>query len=138
MSLNGPTFNYQIKSIENDFPPFTEAFGSFCEEQNVAADKIFDLQVSLEELIVNSFTHGSTSEPVKIMATIDEQQLKIIIEDRAPPFNLLREAPPPPEGSIEARQVGGLGIHLVKNLNDRVEYSGSQTGNKITLLKNIK
>ena len=138
MKLNEPIFRYQLKSLEQDFSPFADAFNSFCQEQNIESDKIFDLSLSLEELIVNSFTHGSPHEPVEVMATISNEKIKVVVEDRAPPFNLLREAPPPPTEAIEDRKVGGLGIHLVKSLNDQVEYSGSPKGNIITLLKKIK
>ena len=131
-------FRYELNSLEKDLSPFAEAFSSFCQEQNIGTDKIFDLSVSLEELIVNSFTHGAHREPVKVEAAVSEEGLKVTIEDRAPPFNLLREAPPPPSGGIEERKAGGLGIHLVKSLNDRVEYSGSPEGNIVTLLKKIK
>ena len=137
-SSDESVFHYQLNSLEKDFPPFASAFNSFCQERNIESGKIFDLEVSLEELIVNSFTHGSSRDTVKVMATIEESEIKIVVEDRAPPFNLLREAPPPPSGDIEKRKVGGLGIHLVKNLNDRVEYSGSKNGNTITLMKKIR
>ena len=138
MKPDGSVFHYELNSLERDLPPFAKAFHSFCQGQQIDPDKIFDLEVSLEELIVNSFTHGSPHEMVKIMAVVQERDIKVVVEDRAPPFNLLREAPPPPMGSIEDRKAGGLGIHLVKSLNDRVEYSGSQSGNTITLMKKIK
>ena len=136
--LNMTVFRYQLNSLENDFSPFSDAFNAFCQEQNIETDKIFDLAVSLEELIVNSFTHGSKNEAVTIEATVLNAEIKIRVEDQAPPFNLLREAPPPPTGEIEERKIGGLGIHLVKSLNDRVEYAGSPNGNVVTLLKKLK
>ena len=138
MNSEKPTFQYNLQSLEQDFPPFADAFNNFCQSHRINPEKIFDLQVSLEELIVNSFTHGTTAKPVKVMAIIDGREIKIVVEDRAPPFNLLREAPPPPTGEIDDRPIGGLGIHLVKNLNDRVEYSGSKEGNIVTLLKNLE
>ena len=138
MKPDDSVFRYQLNSLERDFPPFSNAFHSFCQELSIAPEKIFDLEVSLEELIVNSFTHGSSQDVVKVVAAVQDKELKVIIEDQAPPFNLLREAPPPPTEGIAERKVGGLGIHLVKNLNDRVEYSGSQNGNTITLLKKIR
>ena len=138
MKLEESTFQYQLKSLEKDFPLFASAFNAFCQKQNIGSDKIFDLEISLEELIVNSFTHGSSQDAVKVLATVQEGEIKIVVEDQAPPFNLLREAPPPPSENIEKRKIGGLGIHLIKSLTDRVEYTGSQNGNIVTLLKKIK
>ena len=138
MDSNTPVFRYQLKSLEQDFASFTDAFQSFCQEHQVESDKIFDLSVSLEELIVNSFTHGSPNDHIDVEAKVLEEEIKVVVEDCAPPFNLLREAPPLPTGGIDERKAGGLGIHLVKSLNDRVEYSGSPEGNVITLMKKIK
>ena len=131
-------FKFSLTSFQRDFPPFAESFQAFCQEQKIDSEKAFELGVSLEELIVNSFTHGKEEGPVQIWAFVENDEIKVTIEDEAPPFNLLRDAPPPPkEENILDRRVGGLGIHLVKSLNDRVEYVGSKGGNKITLFKKI-
>ena len=130
-------FKYVLESFDKDFQLFVKKFRQFSKDHNINQSKIFDLEVSLEELIVNSFTHGQSDGGVEVLAVIKDGELVVRVEDSAPPFNLLREAPQPPQGDLVDRKVGGLGIHLVKNLNDRVEYSGSQSGNKITLFKKL-
>lgn len=132
------SFSYTLGTMEADFAPFVESFKNFCQAQEIDGAQAFDMEVSLEELIVNSFSYGNKNGPVKVFAEVVDGELKVTIEDYAPPFDLLREAPPPPEGDLTERRIGGLGIHLVKNLNDRVEYSGSQKGNLITLFKSVK
>ena len=132
-----PKFEYTLSSFNKDFQVFAEKFKIFCENHHVNQSKTFDMEISLEELIVNSFTHGQSDGEVKILAVIENGELMVQVQDGAPPFNLLREAPQPPQGNLVSRKAGGLGIHLVKNLNDRVEYSGSQQGNKITLFKKL-
>ena len=138
MSEQNESFEYTLSNFEKDFTPFSEAFRSFCEGKNIDQAKIFDLELSLEELVVNSFSYGNENGPVIITAELQEGELKVVMADKAPPFDLLRDAPEPPVGSLMDRQVGGLGIHLVKSLNDRVEYSGSNSGNQITLFKSLK
>ena len=137
MEKSEASFEYILTSFEKDFPLFTENFKHFCKENDVEESKAFDMEISLEELIVNSFMHGESNENVKVLAVIKNQELVVKIEDHAPPFNLLREAPAPPKGDLIERKAGGLGIHLVKNLNDRVEYSGSKQGNQVTLFKSL-
>ncbi len=138
MGAGDQTFQYTLTSFERDFTEFTESFKAFCQHQEIDESKTFDMELSLEELIVNSFSHGDENGNVRVFAVIENGELKVTIKDSAPPFNLLREAPEPPKGDLLERRVGGLGIHLVKNLNDRVEYSGSKQGNQVTLFKNIK
>ena len=49
----------------------------------------------------------------------------------------MAESEPDPETEIELQEEkqGGLGIHLVKSLNDKVEYYGSQDGNIVVIIK---
>ena len=138
MSQRGQLFQYTLITLKADFPPFTESFREFCQTQKVDQEKTFDMEVSLEELIVNSFSYGNKNGPVRVHAEITQDELKVTVEDQSPPFDLLRDAPAPPKGELLDRPEGGLGIHLVKNLNDRVEYTGSHKGNKITLFNSIK
>lgn len=143
-----------------DLSEFSDEFRAYCEEKNLDEGKIFELELSLEELIVNSFTHGyegSEEGSVTVEAEDTGPEVKISLQDKAPPFDLFRDAPAPrlggedpepetgpgpekepePEVEIELKQEkeGGLGIHLVKSLNDRVEYYGSQDGNIVVIIK---
>ena len=138
MGTKNPDFQHTLSSFKEDFPSFMESFKAFCQTHCVEEDKVFEIELSLEELIVNSFSYGNKHGTVKVLAQVEKGELKVTLEDNAPPFNLLREAPKPPKGNLMERETGGLGIHLVKNLNDRVEYSGSQKGNRVTLFKSIK
>lgn len=130
-------FKSILNNFDEEFPKFAENFQSFCKENKVDPQKLFDLEVSLEELILNSFSYGNPKGPVIVSTRIQDREIKVTIKDSAPPFNLLRQAPDPPGGNLQERPLGGLGIHLVKNLSDRVEYSGSKNGNQITLFKAI-
>jgi len=63
-------------------------------------------------------------------------QLKF--EDTGKPFNPLEQPMPSLDGAIEDRQIGGLGIFLVKKLMDKVEYARSGNKNIIVLSKRIE
>lgn len=139
---------------------FSADFRNYCEEKQLDEGKIFELELSLEELIVNSFTHGYKNVgagTVTIEVEDIGSDIKISLQDKAPPFDLVRQAPAPrlggedgepesggedeavsdPGAELEEKEekVGGLGIHLVKSLNDRVEYYGSKDGNIVVIIK---
>lgn len=149
-----------VLSELSDLSEFSDEFRAYCEEKGLDESKIFELELSLEELIVNSFTHGYEGDEegtVTVEAEDTGLNVKISLQDKAPPFDLFRDAPAPrlggedpdpetgaepenepePEAETELKQekVGGLGIHLVKSLNDRVEYYGSQNGNIVVIIK---
>ena len=139
----GQIFEYTLSSFEGNFSDFVKNFREFCELQDIENSKIFDVEVSLEELIVNSFSYGDKYGPVNVTAEVLKGELRVIVQDKAPPFDLMHDAPSPPpppskESLHERKIVGGLGIHLVKNLSDRVEYLGLKKGNQVTLFKSLK
>lgn len=59
-------------------------------------------------------------------------------EDRGREFNPLEIAEPDLETPIEDRQLGGLGIHLVKNMVDLAEYRRDGDRNILLLRKTKK
>ena len=149
-----------VLSDLSDLSEFSDEFRAYCEEKSLDETKIFELELSLEELIVNSFTHGyEEDEEGTVTVEVEDTgpDVKISLQDKAPPFDLFRDAPAPrlggedpepetgsetekePEQEAETEstqeKVGGLGIHLVKSLNDRVEYYGSQNGNIVVIIK---
>jgi anti-sigma regulatory factor (Ser/Thr protein kinase) len=54
------------------------------------------------------------------------------------PFNPLDEATPDTNLSIEDRQIGGLGIHLVINMVDDISYRRTADKNVLTLTKSFQ
>lgn len=144
-----------VLSEISELARFSEDFRTYCEEQGLDDGKIFELELSLEELIVNSFTHGYQEGGEEGNVTVEAEDtgpdVKISMRDQAPPFDLFRDAPAPrlggedpkpeteqvpqPEPEPKKEKEGGLGIHLVKSLNDRVEYYGSQDGNIVIIIK---
>lgn len=148
METKNKHVNWTLTDLEGDLPQFSEEFRAFCEAQGLDDGKIFELELSLEELIVNSFTHGYSEGEggnVTVDAENTGEDIKVTMADKAPPFNLFRDAPAPRLGGEDApsephkeEKEGGLGIHLVKSLNDRVEYHGSNDGNEVVIIKSIK
>ncbi len=49
----------------------------------------------------------------------------------------LEKETPDTDLPLEERQIGGLGIHLVRNLMDKVTYQRRIDKNRLTLVKNI-
>ena len=159
MRIKEYCFKWELSEL-SDLPMFSDDFRAYCEEKNLDDGKIFELELSLEELIVNSFSHGyKGGEEGTVVVEVEDigSDIKISVHDQAPPFDLFRDAPAPrlggedpePETGLQPNLVpapgielepkeekeGGLGIHLVKSLNDRVEYYGSQDGNIVIIFK---
>ncbi|MBX9937065.1 MAG: ATP-binding protein [Burkholderiaceae bacterium] len=105
-------------------------------------DLAFSANLCLDELITNTILHGlqgAQNRLIRVRINISAQWLEIIIKDDAPQFDPFVQAPAPDlDLDLDDRQVGGLGVHLVKTLMDdaRTYYDGS--GNLIVLLKTLR
>lgn len=94
------------------------------------------LQLVTEELFRNIAIHGypNTPGPVRLYLTLIAQGIVLTIEDEGLPFDPLSEsALPDVDAEIEDRDIGGLGVHLVRNMTVKQEYQRVNGFNRITL-----
>lgn len=102
---------------------------------------IMNINLVLEEMISNIIFYGyddKEQHQIEICFQREENGLHIRIMDEAGEFNPM-EAPDPAdlEKPAEERVVGGLGIHLMKNIMDRIEYKRENEKNILNLYKKI-
>ncbi len=130
-----------IKSRLSGIEIMTEQLGKMCKEWDINDDVAFSMNLALEEIVTNIINHGYNGReeyPITIRFTLDKHDLRIQIKDGAPefdPFDL-----PEPEDldkPLEERNIGGLGIHLVKKFTDNFSYRRSNNKNIVTLIKYI-
>jgi len=78
---------------------------------------------------------GQLSEVTRVAAAFEA--LILTISDNGPPFDPFARAAPDTTLSIEERQIGGLGIHLVRQMMDEVSYERREGRNVTILTKRI-
>ena len=111
-----------------------ETLESVCAQRGVPGDAQIEVATALEEVVVNSFKHGHASE-VSVAIQLDGGELVLELRDDAPAFNPL-DVPPPDLGApLAERPIGGLGVHLVKNLTDAQDYRREGGKNVLVLRK---
>lgn len=98
------------------------------------------LRLAVEEAVVNvmeyAYPAGTTGE-INIRATSNGNCLKFIITDSGTSFNPTKVQTADTTLSAEERPIGGLGIMLVRELMDSVNYERIDGKNVLTLTKNI-
>ena len=98
------------------------------------------LNLALEEAVVNVMSYAYPSETmgsVNIEAIANERLLKFIISDWGTPFDPTAEKEVDTTLSAEDRPIGGLGIHLVRQIMDSINYERTDGMNVLTLCKKI-
>jgi anti-sigma regulatory factor (Ser/Thr protein kinase) len=80
--------------------------------------------ICVEEIFVNVAHYGYPDGvgDVRIIEDIEGDSITIEIQDWGTPYNPLEREDPDITLSAEERQVGGLGIYMVRNMTDGVSY----------------
>jgi anti-sigma regulatory factor (Ser/Thr protein kinase) len=94
-----------------------------------------DLLVAAEEAFANVAKHAyDDAGSVEVSVEVDGMAISLAFRDHGRPFDPL-SVPPPDLGEVpEDRVVGGLGIHLMRNLVDDVRYCREAGTNVLVLV----
>ena len=99
------------------------------------------ITVALEEMFVNisHYAYAPNTGEATVRLHIDEatRMATIIFIDRGVPFDPLAKADPDVTLAKQDRQIGGLGIYIVKKTMDAVEYQRKDGCNILTIRKQI-
>jgi anti-sigma regulatory factor (Ser/Thr protein kinase) len=117
-----------------------EAFRQFVREGARAAalndEKLWRLDLVLEEALVNVFRYAyppDTPGEVRLGWRSGENGgLPVVICDSRREFDPLSKAPPDLTADLEDRPVGGLGIHLIRQIAASVQYQRIGDMNQLT------
>jgi anti-sigma regulatory factor (Ser/Thr protein kinase) len=114
----------------------TDILCKLCEENNIRNKVLCDVTLALEEIFANivHYAYEDNEEHlVKIHIKIRDNVLALEIKDDGKPFNPLEIPVTNTEAPLEERKIGGLGIHLVRNLIDELEYKQVKGKNVLTM-----
>ena len=132
----GLTLHNDVKEVEE--------LGAFvkqvAEKLNLERSLTNKLRLAVEEAVVNVMEYAypkGTKGEVSIRATSNGQYLKFIITDSGISFNPTEVSLADTTLPAEERRIGGLGILLVRELMDSINYERINGKNVLTLSKKI-
>jgi len=113
--------------------------GSRCAAEGLAPDVTFKLTLALEEAVVNVISHAFAGVPpphsITVRLDIAAQSVTVEIIDNGRPFDPTSAPDPDLSLPLEQRHPGGLGIHLMRGMMDRLHYRRSYGSNILRLEK---
>ncbi len=115
-----------------------EAFERFATENGVDDLVARRFCLALDEVLTNVVSHGFGEGPddprIRVHFALDDDRLEVRIHDNGRSFNPLVDARLPDLTlPVEERPIGGLGIHLAKNLVHDISYRREKNENRLTL-----
>ena len=97
------------------------------------------IRLACEELIINVINYAYPDKEgdieIKCSAGSEDGGFLIKIIDWGAPFNPLSKTEPNINAPAEEREIGGLGIFLVRKVMDKVDYVRKGNSNILTLMK---
>lgn len=133
-AMPGHTFpaNFECLDEVRDVVAETARTAGFSEKT------IYSLQLAADEAATNIIEHaykGVKNASFSMTCEIIENQLVITMYDVGKPFNVKAIKEPNLTAELNKRQIGGLGVYLMRKIMDTVDYQTSKNGNVLTMTK---
>ena len=128
-----------IEALQENLPRVTEFVDAFLEERDCPMKTQMLIDLCVEEIFVNiaGYAYPDRTGAVEIRITEENGVVTLVFTDSGTPYDPLQKTDPDVTLSAEEREVGGLGIFLVKKNMDTVSYRYEDEKNVLTLTKAI-
>lgn len=130
---------FRLKNELEEIQLLAEAIELFGEENGIPAKALFQVNLALDELLTNTISYGypegGEHEILVSLILEGERKLRIEIHDDGEAFNPLETEEPDTSQDIDERPIGGLGIHLVRQMMDEIEYIRKDEQNILLIRK---
>ena len=135
------TKNLTLPNDVQEVPRLAAFVEDICEVAGIDMGTTMKMNLAIEEAVVNVMNYAypsGTKGEVRIEASVHEDYVEFVISDDGKPFNPTEVKDADTTLSVEERNIGGLGIFLVKHYMDKVKYKYVDGQNVLTLRKNLK
>lgn len=134
------TGRWQLPGEAGQLPTALEFLQGFWEAAGLPAPLGFTFELALEEVFLNVALHGAEGQVVPTITlelAADDHEVVLVVSDDARPFDPLTLATPDTSAALEDRAIGGLGVHLVRQMMDTVSYTHEAGHNRLRMTKRL-
>ena len=127
------TLNNNINELDR-LEPFLE---DFFQQNGLAMESLSKIDLALEEALANVIMYAypeGTEGDVTLSMRVENNAICMEISDGGVPFNPLQQQEADLDVPLEERKIGGLGIHLIKEIMDSVAYEYREGKNLLKLV----
>ena len=112
-----------------------------CAEFQIPNGTVYELKLAVDEACTNIIEHGYKGmDPGSIILSfrIESDRILVQITDFGHVFEPADAPKPDVDAALEDRQLGGMGLFLIYQTMDNIDYQSSEEGNTLTFTKYIK
>ena len=135
------TSEMTVEATVANIPAVTDFVNAELEKIDCPMKAQMQIDVAIDELFGNiaQYAYNPETGPATVRVEVDEATPAVVITfiDNGKPYDPLAADDPDTTLSAEERQIGGLGVFLVKKTMDDVSYEYSEGKNILKIKKNI-
>ena len=125
----------------NRVPRLNTFIDEVCEANGFDMATTMQINLAIEEAVVNVMNYAypkGVKGDITIEAKANDTEIYYIISDTGKPFDPTAKAEVDITLKAEDRSIGGLGIHLIRQIMDHINYERVDGHNILTLTKKLK
>jgi serine/threonine-protein kinase RsbW len=134
------TKHLSVANKIEELPALAAMLDQLGEEWDLNPGLVMSLNLVVEEALTNVIFYAfddKEQHQIEVDITIAGQLLTTTISDDGKPFDPTKRDNPDITLSVDDRQIGGLGIFLIRKIMDQVNYKREQNKNVLILEKTI-
>ena len=131
----------RMKAVLENVPRAIECVTEWAKEAGFDERALYEIQLAVDEACANVVDHayqGTEPGDIEVTCCLDGQILTIQVRDWGQGFDLASVEDPDLEAPLEERSLGGLGLFLVRQVMDDVQFrSDPELGNELMMSKRL-
>ena len=116
---------------------FIDFVSDYAKQNQFSDERIKEIELATEEALVNisKYAYPNDIGDIELRCQMQDNNILVIeIIDNGIPFDMNSVSEPDLNSSILNRNVGGLGIHLIKKMVDEINYKREKDKNHLIFL----
>jgi len=134
-------YSFELNSNLSELKSLNQHIVDFGRDTGLSETIIPEINICLDELFTNIVSYGFKDDlghKIKFTMKVDDNILIVSIEDDGEPFNPLEKKAVKLPADVMTAKIGGLGIHITRELMDKIDYERKRGKNKVTITKIIE
>ncbi len=133
------TYRKKISASTQNLSDVREFVSRHAEHHGFTSRQIADVQLAVDEACTNIIKHAynyDASKELSIELEFDDEKMNVTLTDQGIGFDVERYKKPDLKKQIARKKRGGMGVYLIRNLMDEVNYYVESRENVLRMIKN--
>ena len=131
---------FSLQNSLGELDRLSEELSMVGEQWHLPDKIVLQINLALDELFTNVVNYGLEDYPeqeINFSLTFLGDEISIVVSDGGRSFDPTQAPSPNLDLPLDDQPIGGLGIYLMRQYTDKIEYRREENKNIVTLTKKI-